>query len=415
LFLLAAVATLGQNLPKGAMTYKVSGKKTNVVYSRTLSSRGDTAFITRYAVFAPGSDTLYRIWLLHNPGSKSIRSMASSGSATATSAPASISYKFHNSGLIMNQVSLADTGIDVNKTYDWMVFHADTSRTYLSACNLTLADSVNLTLDKLPKGILLEHSRISKSLLAAPALVKIMQRQDRQLSGRIKQLEASTASGSNMVATLSAENSKLKSDLNALREKNSAMAGNYDSLCHKVYRLSYAPNAYATTQKEAWDLKVDSLLYKHAHENYFENTDVKFTIKIQTDSNGVVTATDLVFPASVSALSSKDSYILTVLTGIIKKETFAPNKIDVYGKTYAVKTYLEKELFISVKNRKEKVLYTDKDNVAYNETKLPLPQDVKDQFNAKMYAGAKAGKYGAQIMSFTVNKLTKEVVKTVDF
>jgi hypothetical protein len=228
-------------------------------------------------------------------------------------------------------------------------------------------------------------------------------------------LENAGASSSQKAAGRDSEIKQLKSELGALREKSNAMFANYDSLCDKVYRLSFLPNAYTTVQKDVWDIKTDSLLYKHAHENYFENTDVKLIIKIQTDTSGVVTAADLVFPTSVSALSSKDSYLFTVLTGIIKKETFPTNKVDIYGKKYAVKTYLEKELFISVKNRKEKILYTDKDNVSFNETKLPLEKDVKDQFNAKMYAGAKAGKYGAQIMSFTVNKLTKEVVKSVDF
>jgi hypothetical protein len=100
---------------------------------------------------------------------------------------------------------------------------------------------------------------------------------------------------------------------------------------------------------------------------------------------------------------------------MIKKEIFTPNKIDIYGKKFAVKTTLEKDLFVSIKNRKDKILYTDKDNSIYAETKLPLPTDVRTQFNSKLYAGAKSGKYGVKIISFTINKFVKEIVKEVEF
>jgi hypothetical protein len=366
-------------------------------------------------VFTGVNDTLYKIQIHHNPLKNQVRTTIVDKDGNSLGNFPSFACKYHASGLIFNNTSLLDTAIDANKTYDWQYFYNDTSRTYLSSGFITISDTINISLDKFSKGILSEHSRISKSLLANPPLVKVFNKNDRNKGRYISQLENAGASSSQKAAGRDSEIKQLKSELGALREKSNAMFANYDSLCDKVYRLSFLPNAYTTVQKDVWDIKTDSLLYKHAHENYFENTDVKLIIKIQTDTSGVVTAADLVFPTSVSALSSKDSYLFTVLTGIIKKETFPTNKVDIYGKKYAVKTYLEKELFISVKNRKEKILYTDKDNVSFNETKLPLEKDVKDQFNAKMYAGAKAGKYGAQIMSFTVNKLTKEVVKSVDF
>ncbi len=404
-----------QNAPKAIITFKGSGKKTNASYSKTLGIKTDTLCSTRYAVYTGLSDTLYKIQIQHNPLKNVVRTTISDNAGNNIGNVPAFTCKYHTSGLIFNNTSLLDTAIDATKPYDWLYFYNDTSRTYLSSGYISINDTVNISLDKFSKSIQSEHSRISKSLLANPPLVKAFAKNERNKEKYISQLENAGASSSQKAAGRDAEIKQLKSDLGALREKSNAMFANYDSLCDKVYRLSFLPNAYATVKKEVWDIKTDSLLYKHAHENYFENTDVKLIIKIQTDTSGAVTAADLVFPTSVSALSSKDSYLLTVLTGIIKKETFPTNKVDIYGKKYAVKTYLEKELFISVKNRKEKIFYTDKDNVVYNETKLPLEKDVKDQFNAKMYAGAKAGKYGAQIMSFTVNKLTKEVVKSVDF
>lgn len=408
-------AASAQNAPKATITFKGSGKKTNASYSKTQGIKTDTLCSTRYAVYTGLSDTLYKIQIQHNPLKNVVRTTITDNAGNNIGNAPTFTCKYHASGLIFNNTSLLDTAIDATKPYDWLYFYNDTSRTYLSSGYISINDTVNISLDKFSKSILSEHSRIAKSLLANPPLVKAFAKNERNKEKYISQMENAGASSSQKAAGRDAEIKQLKSDLGALREKSNAMFANYDSLCDKVYRLSFLPNAYATVQKEVWDIKTDSLLYKHAHENYFENTDVKLIIKIQTDTSGAVTAADLVFPTSVSALSSKDSYLLTVLTGIIKKETFPTNKVDIYGKKYAVKTYLEKELFISVKNRKEKILYTDKDNVVYNETKLPLEKDVKDQFNAKMYAGAKAGKYGAQIMSFTVNKLTKEVVKSVDF
>jgi hypothetical protein len=415
LALLMNFGSYAQTAPKAIITFKVSGKKTNASFTKSQGIKSDTLCSTRYAVFTGVNDTLYKIQIHHNHLKNQVRTTIVDKDGNSLGNFPAFACKYHASGLIFNNTSLLDTAIDANKTYDWQYFYNDTSRTYLSSGFITISDTINISLDKFSKGILSEHSRISKSLLANPPLVKVFNKNDRNKGRYISQLENAGASSSQKAAGRDSEIKQLKSELGALREKSNAMFANYDSLCDKVYRLSFLPNAYTTVQKDVWDIKTDSLLYKHAHENYFENTDVKLIIKIQTDTSGVVTAADLVFPTSVSALSSKDSYLFTVLTGIIKKETFPTNKVDIYGKKYAVKTYLEKELFISVKNRKEKILYTDKDNVSFNETKLPLEKDVKDQFNAKMYAGAKAGKYGAQIMSFTVNKLTKEVVKSVDF
>lgn len=413
--ILIANFSFSQTAQKGAIVNKFSGKKTNVSYSRVLSAKNDSTFSTKYSIYNAKGDTLYKLVLKHYAGQRSIRLDATDVSRTVTTQPVSIDYHYYNSGMVFNNVSFLDTAADAIKMFDFALYFQDTSRTYMSVNALTINDSLNLNLDKIFKAVINEHNKIIKGLAASPVLGKLLMKQEKLVSKRLTALEKSNNESGAKIKALNDQTEKLSNDVKACKNASESMVVNNDSLSRNLYSLKYFPNTYPTEKKDAWDLKIDSTIYKHCAEYFFENTDIKFVIKVTVDTNGVVTATDLTYPASVSALSTKDNYLFTVLTGMIKKETFTPNKVDIYGKKFSVKTSIEKDLFISIKNRKEKILYTDKDNVVYNETKIALPADVKAQFNAKLYAGAKADKYGAKIISFTVNKFVKEIVKEVEF
>jgi hypothetical protein len=414
-FLFISSYTFSQSPQKGFVTNKTSGKKSAISYLRYLSSQSDSSYNSRYSLYNAKGDTLYKVFVRHNPGKRSIRVSALDVKSNAQINNPNLDYHYYNCGMVFNNISFLDTAVDAAAMYDYALYFQDTSRTYVSLSSLTIQDSLMLSLDKIFKSVISDHNRLIKNLYASPSLAKLLQKQEKLVSKRLNSLEKSNNESSAEIKGLKEKNEKLAIEINNCKNNSAQMIINNDSLSRMVYASKYAPNSYPTTNKESWELKIDSAIYNHCAEYFFENTDIKYVIKITVDTNGVVIATDLSYPASVTSLSTKDNYLYTVLTGMIKKEIFAPNKIDIYGRKFAVKTTLEKDLFVSIKNRKDKIIYTDKDNSVYSETKLALPNDVKNQFNAKLYAGAKAGKYGVKIISFTINKFVKEIIKEVEF
>ena len=414
-FLLMLGNTYSQTLQKGFVTNKTSSKKSSVSYLRNLNAQLDTSYNSSYSIFNTKGDTLYKVLVKHNPARRSIKVSAEVVKSNSKINNPSIDYHYYNSGMVFNNVSFLDTAIDAAAMYDYALYFQDTSRTYVSLSSLTIEDSLNISLDKIFKSVISDHNRILKNINASPSLTKLLQKQEKLVAKRMNTLEKSNNESSTTIKGLNDRNEKLTEEISNCKINSAQMLINNDSLSRLVYAAKYSPNSYPTSNKESWELKIDSAIYNQCSQYFFENTDIKYIIKITVDTNGVVTATDLTYPASVTALSTKDNYLFTILTGMIKKEVFTPNKIDIYGKKFAVKTTLEKDLFISIKNRKDKIIYSDKDNSVYAETKLPLPNDVKNQFNGKLYVGAKAGKYGVKIISFTVNKFVKEIIKEVEF
>jgi hypothetical protein len=414
-FLFISSYTFSQAPQKGFVTNKTSGKKSAISYLRKLSAQSDSSYNSRYSLYNAKGDTLYKFFVRHNPGKRSIRVSALEVKSNAQLNNPNLDYHYYNCGMVFNNISFLDTAVDAAAMYDYALYFQDTSRTYVSLSSLTIQDSLTFSLDKIFKSVISDHNRLIKNLYASPSLVKLLQKQEKLVAKRMNVLEKDNGTLRYVISSIDSVNEKLVNDFMYCVNNSNQLVIYNDSLSRMVYASKYAPNSYPTTNKESWELKIDSAIYNHCAEYFFENTDVKFIIKVTVDTNGVVTATDLTYPASVTALSTKDNYLFTVLTGMIKKEVFTPNKIDIYGKKFAVKTTLEKDLFVSIKNRKDKIVYTDKDNSVFSETKLPLPNDVRNQFNAKLYAGAKAGKYGVKIISFTVNKFVKEIVKEVEF
>jgi len=399
---------------KGMLTSKLN-KKTSITYNKFNSSPADTLFTTRYSV-AIGADTSYKIIVNHNPFSKTIRVLCDDIKTGVTSYPvSSIYYQYNNSGMVFNNESNLDTALNLTKLYGYLLFFQDTARQFISLNSITTSDSSNMVLEKVSKSILNEHNKIAIGLIQNPALSKLLIRQDRMLAKRINMLEKSTSESSVTINGLKFKNSVLAEDLKNCKKTSEFSLVANDSLSNKVYNLVNFQKSYTTENKERWNKILDSVIYDHCSESYFENTDIKFVIKITTDTFGVVTNTDIIYPAAVTALSSKDNYLYSSLCTMMKKAVFTPNKIDIYGKKYSVKTAIEKDLFISIKNNKMKVLFTDKDNIVDNDTKLPLSADMKKQVNGKLYVGAKAGKYGIKVCSFTVNNLVKEIVKEMEY
>lgn len=415
LFTLYVVGSFAQAPQKGFITNKTSGKKSTISYLRKLSVQSDTSYNSSYSLFNTVGDTLYKLLVKHNPVSRRIKVYSEVVKSTTKLCNPSIDYHYYNCGMVFNNISFLDTAVDASVLYDYALYFQDTSRTYVSLNSLTIQDSLTLTLDKIFKSVISDHNRLIKNLNASPSLAKLLLKQEKLVAKRMNALEKSSNESSSIINELNEKINKLSLEINTCKNNSAQMITNNDSLSKMVYSSKYYPNSYPTTNKESWELKIDSAIYNHCAEYFFENTDIKYVIKITVDTNGLVTSIDLSYPSSVTSLSTKDNYLYTVLTGMIKKEIFTPNKIDIYGKKFAVKTTLEKDLFVSIKNRKDKILYTDKDNSIYAETKLPLPIDVRTQFNSKLYAGAKSGKYGVKIISFTINKFVKEIVREVEF